>query len=696
MNTPFFMTHHSPIGAYASFTFGAIGKGVSIDLESPRVKEERYDLYAGYSQDGVVMALPFRENISMAVSQLDSSDEGNKEIKREKKNGWTYFAKEEITRTLTPCIDRFEAGRMTLEVYTPHPALEDPEKETLSDYAVCPGMLMRLVIDNQDGDTSAVGNLGLGNKVLRYIHSVQTDGLKGLGCKNSWMLLTDADSDAYLLRSFQLDYLLQNDVDILHETGPGAICIKVQPGEKKELLAAFGFYTSDPATCGIETHYAYGQHFANVREVCRLVLDNAARIREESEALDAAIAAKAADPVKLQLLAQGVRGYEASTQLGVADGKYYYNVGEGAYCWRNTLDLAADHLPWELYRNPWVVRNIMDLYMERYSYHDKVTFDGEPGKLFEGGLSFTHDMGNFVTFSGEAHSDYETDRYVDAACYFYMTIEELLNGIYCICAYALYTGDMEWMKKRATVLRELLCSMENRDHHDPAKRDGILKATSSRCGQTGKESTTYDALDHSLMDAPGNLYVAVKTGCALIMLQKCFDELGDTESSARAAHMLKLNQASLKKFQTEDGILRANLYSDTDSRVLAAAESLAVPYMLGLTGKAIEPVKELLLTHIRGCMQEGHCIDETTGGVRLSSKSNNTWVSKVILCFAVMEKVFDINLEKEYPAAMRELAHWCQISAKDDTISDQVLTTERKVIGGCYYPRSASTAIWIY
>ena len=95
-------------------------------------------------------------------------------------------------------------------------------------------------------------------------------------------------------------------------------------------------------------------------------------------------------------------------------------------------------------------------------------------------------------------------------------------------------------------------------------------------------------------------------------------------------------------------------------------------------------------------MQEGHCIDETTGGVRLSSKSNNTWVSKVILCFAVMEKVFDINLEKEYPAAMRELAHWCQISAKDDTISDQVLTTERKVIGGCYYPRSASTAIWIY
>ena len=32
---PLFMTHHSPVGSFSSFTFGAIGKGVSIDLESP-------------------------------------------------------------------------------------------------------------------------------------------------------------------------------------------------------------------------------------------------------------------------------------------------------------------------------------------------------------------------------------------------------------------------------------------------------------------------------------------------------------------------------------------------------------------------------------------------------------------------------------------------------------------------------------
>ena len=34
---PLFMTHHAPQGAWASFTFGADGRGASIDLEAPQV-----------------------------------------------------------------------------------------------------------------------------------------------------------------------------------------------------------------------------------------------------------------------------------------------------------------------------------------------------------------------------------------------------------------------------------------------------------------------------------------------------------------------------------------------------------------------------------------------------------------------------------------------------------------------------------
>lgn len=693
---PLFMTHHSPVGSFSSFTFGAIGKGVSIDLETPRICEERFDLYAGYSQDNRVYALPFQENIDTEVQSKSVYDEGNKEQVSNNTSKCTYFSECDIKRTLTPCVDQYEAGRITLTVYTHHPKLEDPEKSALSPYAVCPGMLFQLTLDNSTGNTPAEAFLGLGHSSIRYIHTVKADDMLGIGCRSNWALLADDSRDTFLVRTFKLDSFLKSQTEFVHETGPGVLCVKAMPGEKKELFAAFGFYSFNPATSNPETTYCYREYFSNVRQVCRFILDNASRIMSECRTLDHVMAARIKNSQQLQIISQGIRGYEASTQLACTGGQYYYNVGEGAYCWRNTLDLAVDHLPWELYRNPWVVRNIMDMYIDQYSYYDKVSFSANPEQFFEGGLSFTHDMGNYITYSPFGHSDYESDGYKDASCYFYMTTEELLNGTYCICAYGLFANDTEWLQKRSTILKELLYSLENRDDSNPEQRNGILKGTSSRGKQSGRESTTYDALDHSLMDAAGNLYIAVKTNCALIMLQRCFDVLGDIEFSQRAAKMLQLNQHSLRNFVTAEGYLRANLYTETDSRILAAIEPLAIPYMLGLTGKEIEPIKKLLLKHICCCMQEGYCIDETTGGVRLSSKSNNTWVSKVILCFAMLENVFDIDINEEYPAIMRELTHWCQISAKNDSISDQIHTTKRKVIGGCYYPRSASSAIWLY
>ena len=43
-STPFFMTHHEPVGAFASLTFGLTGRDVSVDLESPGVENNRLHL----------------------------------------------------------------------------------------------------------------------------------------------------------------------------------------------------------------------------------------------------------------------------------------------------------------------------------------------------------------------------------------------------------------------------------------------------------------------------------------------------------------------------------------------------------------------------------------------------------------------------------------------------------------------------
>lgn len=39
---PLFNTHHAPVGAWASLTFGAPDVGISFDLQNPSVKKAAY------------------------------------------------------------------------------------------------------------------------------------------------------------------------------------------------------------------------------------------------------------------------------------------------------------------------------------------------------------------------------------------------------------------------------------------------------------------------------------------------------------------------------------------------------------------------------------------------------------------------------------------------------------------------------
>ena len=43
-------------------------------------------------------------------------------------------------------------------------------------------------------------------------------------------------------------------------------------------------------------------------------------------------------------------------------------VNEGEYCMMNTLDLSVDLVFWDLGHDPWVVRNLLDNFVSRYSY----------------------------------------------------------------------------------------------------------------------------------------------------------------------------------------------------------------------------------------------------------------------------------------------------------------------------------------
>lgn len=670
---PFFATHHAPVGAWSSFTFGLLGKGVSIDHESTSLEETADFLVALSRGAKKVTAFPF------IFGRSDGSSAKN----------WTFFKDSQIQRRLRSCVDEFSAEDMMLKVYTPNAEIPDLNRNPKAadvQYAVCPGILMELTVDNTQYDTPAHGLIGLSYRARGRIRPLDwsSDGtLSGIAFSGDWaMAAKTVENEVYTIRNNSIDSCVETGKKVIHNGGnEGGICFTVPPRTIRTLPVAFGFFHEGHVTQGLSGCYYYTKYFSSVEEVSGFILDHADLIRNDCEQFESKLY-NTVEKSKYQIFCQTIRAYYACSQLTEIEGKPQYSVIEGQYLWRNTMDLTVDHLPYELWRNLWIVRNIMDLFISRYSYEDSVRFLDTPCQTFPGGLSFCHDMGNYTAYSPKGTSGYEM---TDTGFYGNMTTEELLNGIYCISAYAIYSKDMDWIHQRSDIAVQLLQSMENRDYYDPLKRNGILKGESLRCGENGREITTYDALDASLKNSVGNMYIAVKTMCAALLLSEFFSLASLEEYAAASRSMARKTWESISEcFDNQIGCFPASFYHDYESRIIAVLEPLAVPVFLGFKSWFSENVLFMRLfgKHLSACLEKGVCLDRTTGGLRLSSTSQNTWPSKVILCSYVMENLFSANLKEKYPTVLRELLFWTQTAAAEKTVSDQVSCSDREVVGG--------------
>ncbi|HIT08166.1 MAG TPA: hypothetical protein IAB55_03645 [Candidatus Merdivicinus faecavium] len=692
---PFFHTHHAPAGAWSSLTFGAPGTAVSVDFQEPNVKKSGA-LLAGAAFPGGLRTIAFADQPRQAKPALTA--EGDKETAPARPRGpldaFGVYPESEITRTLTPSCDAFSAGKITFSAYTPCAALPDGEKGAIPAVCCLPGILLEVTVDNTEGEAPCTAFLGFLFHDMKRIFALEDGELCMIRYRDDWMFSAAKESGAYLARGLDAARLLAEGAHFVHQNGPAFLCLPVPAGEARTLTVSWSVYAEAGSNGALRTRYYYNRYFHSLEEGAAAVLRNAGELKRMAREADAELARPGQDPARKALFCQAVRAYYASSQLLEDEtGRVRWNIGEGAYIWRNTMDLCADHIAWELRRNPWIVRCLMDEFIEDYSYTDRVTFPGRPGD-YPGGLSFTHDMGCYFTYSPRGASGYERANDSDRGFYFYMTTEELLNGIYCTAGYALQEGDAAWLRSHDGLLAQLMESLENRDAPVPEERNGILKASSVRGGTCGLESTTYDALDHSLLEAAGNLYVFVKTWCALVLLRRCCALAGDAGTDARAAAMLEKCRRSAALFRTPGSpILKANAYRDIPGAVIAAAEALAIPYSLGALTEEDEPeLFSLLRAHCAACLEKGVCLDAVSGGLRLSSTSRNTWPSKAVLAIYAMEEALGLTM----PAGMvEEVVGWAQQSAREVTISDQILCDTREVVGAPYYPRIVTSALWL-
>jgi hypothetical protein len=264
------------------------------------------------------------------------------------------------------------------------------------------------------------------------------------------------------------------------------------------------------------------------------------------------------------------------------------------------------------------------------------------------------------------------------------------------------SGDDAWLARREPIVRACLRSLENRDHHDPLKRNGLTQFDSSRVGDDGAEITTYDSLDHSLAQARNNLYMATKNWASWLGLELLLKRLGDRSAAAEARQGAVLAARTIvAAADPATGVLPAIFEPGrpgADSAIIPAIEGLVYPRWWGLAAElaADGPFAALhaaLGRHLAAILKPGTCIFPD-GGWKLSSTSDNSWMSKIHICQHVADRQFGIRPDQ--PVQVKgDAAHvrWQVVGSRTVAAADQCIAGEGK--GSKYYPRLVTSWLWL-
>lgn len=693
----FFNAQHAPIGAFSSFTLGFPGRSGGLGMELGRPANQ--DVYIGLetNEPNVFEAFPFFEGFKDPNQDfgLLAASKARAHIK--------IFMLDKIERHYSVSSDVWRAGDLTVAIYNPVHSIPDPQDGDTEELkkVLLPAVLVEITVDNRCCPNPRKVFLGFrGNDpyyAMRRLDETSDGRLIGIAQGNRYAIAT-WDQKSYSGLGFNIEDIL-NPVDPVNLNfgvgSVGAIVAVAKPHSISTFRCTVCFYHSGIATAGWEGKYYYTRFFDSIEKVAEYGLRYFETYQQWALEANQKINIPALSPEQKFMLAHSIRSYYASTQLLDIDNKPVWVVNEGEYRMINTLDLTADHLFFEMTMNPWTVRNVLDNYYERYSYRDCVR-SFSSGEEHPGGLSFTHDMGIGNVFWKRGFSCYEQAGLT--GCFSYMTCEELVNWTCCATVYGLRTRDQKWLNSRLSVFEECLHSLVVRDNPDPNKRNGVMNLDSTRC-KGGSEITTYDSLDTSLGQARKNTYLAVKILAAYWCLAKVFKQMGKNELAQIADQQSDRCMATLTQSVLPDGTLPAVIDENLRSKIIPVIEGLAFAWFAGcqeqldLQGKN-GAFLQILKNHLQKIMVKGICLFED-GGWKMSSTSENSWLSKIYLCQFVARHILRFDNPELYLLADKahvkwlldeKLSYWCW--------SDQILAG--KILAAKFYPRGVTSILWLY
>jgi hypothetical protein len=198
--------------------------------------------------------------------------------------------------------------------------------------------------------------------------------------------------------------------------------------------------------------------------------------------------------------------------------------------------------------------------------------------------------------------------------------------------------------------------------------------------------------------------MGVKFWASFVGLAMVFERLGDPWQGSQLQAMQKAQQAerTLVRQAGPDGVIPAVFEKDSDgyrSRILPACEGLIYPAAWGID--AAQEFPELfncLKRHTAALLTDGERRNLfPDGGIKLSSTSQNSWMSKIAIFQEIARHVFHLTDESAV-SAIFETADGAHVKWQTDgsaywACSDQFVEGVAK--GSRWYPRVITTALWM-
>ena len=704
--------HHSPIGAFASFTLGFRGAqgGLGLELGGPA----NQSVYIGVEDENrTAHLLPFygaagedealRYGVEAQPTNPDESHVGHAgDAPPLSPIQLHALPQDSIIRDLKLGTDSWVAPDFSFAIYSPVRSVPDPASASQDELkaAIVPAVLCELTVDNSGGTQARRAIFGFsGNDPywgMRRLDDTSDGEFCGVG-EGRQLAIAARGAAMQSALGFSIENILDEPISGNYAFALGKCGVllgEVPAGEKRTFQFAVCFHRDGFATAGRDMRYFYTRFFPDIESVAAYALDHFDTLKNDALHANAMVEDAALSDDQKWMLSHAIRSYYGSTQLLELEGEAVWVVNEGEYRMMNTFDLTVDHLYWELRQNAWVVKNQLDWFADHYSYHDKVRFPHDQNE-YPGGISFTHDMGTTNMWSRSGYSSYEKQGLT--GCFSYMTHEQLVNWICCATVYVEQTGDTQWLEARWPIFEKCFESLLNRDHPDPQKRRGLMQLDSTRCAG-GAEITTYDSLDVSLGQSRNNIYLAGKIWASYLALEKLFRARGSGENADLAHQQAQRTMQTLLENIGADGTIPAVLEGGNDSKIIPVIEGLVFPLfngqreVLNFDGE-FGPLLEALKVHLQSVLKTGVCLF-ASGAWKLSSTSDNSWLSKIYLCQFVARQVLDLGWDETGARADAAHVDWLLDPANAYFAwSDQMLAGH--AVGSKYYPRGVTSALWL-